>query len=84
MTQEEFDRAPKLNQILYDTTGMLVINHSDIKESMEKYAEWYYNHKLSERQTDIVQFGVWLCGHDKLTIEQMYNDFTKRKQREDV
>ena len=37
MTQEEFDKAPLLDQILYDTTGMLVKNHSDIAEAMEKY-----------------------------------------------
>ena len=37
MTQEEFDKAPLLDQILYDTTGMLVENHSSIVEAMEKY-----------------------------------------------
>ncbi|MDD4154107.1 MAG: hypothetical protein PHT30_01685 [Bacilli bacterium] len=37
MTQEEFDKAPLLDQILYDTTGMLVENHRDIAEAMEKY-----------------------------------------------
>lgn len=39
MTQEEFDKAPLLDQILYDTTGMLVENHKDIAEAMEKYHE---------------------------------------------
>lgn len=37
MTQEEFDKAPLLDQILYDETGMLVKNHKDIAEAMEKY-----------------------------------------------
>ena len=37
MTQEEFDTAPLLDQILYDETGMLVENHPDIAEAMEKY-----------------------------------------------
>ena len=37
MTQEEFDKAPLLDQILYDTTGMLVENHPCIAEAMEKY-----------------------------------------------
>lgn len=37
MTQEEFDKAPLLDQILYDTTGMLVENHPSIAEAMEKY-----------------------------------------------
>lgn len=37
MTQDEFDKAPLLDQILYDTTGMLVENHPDIAEAMEAY-----------------------------------------------
>ena len=37
MTQEEFDKAPLLVQILYDETGMLVENHPDIAGAMEKY-----------------------------------------------
>ena len=39
MTQEEFDKSPKLDQILYDCTGMLTENHSDIVEAMEQYAQ---------------------------------------------
>ena len=50
MTQEEFDKAPKLDQILYDTTGMLVKNNKSIKEAMQKYAEWL-EQELSERQS---------------------------------
>ena len=37
MTQEEFDKAPLLDQILYDTTGMLAENHPSIAEAMDKY-----------------------------------------------
>jgi ribonuclease BN (tRNA processing enzyme) len=39
MTQEEFDKAPKIEQVLYDCTGMLAENHSDIIEAMTIYAE---------------------------------------------
>ena len=39
MTQDEFDKAPLLDQILYDETGMLVKNHPDIKDCMQKYAD---------------------------------------------
>jgi hypothetical protein len=37
MTQEEYNKAPLLDQILYDETGMLVENHQDIAKAMEKY-----------------------------------------------
>ena len=37
MTQEEFDNAPLLDQILYDETGMLVDKHPSIAKAMEKY-----------------------------------------------
>ena len=37
MTQEEFDKSPLLNQILYDKTGMLAENHTSIAEAMEEY-----------------------------------------------
>lgn len=37
MTQEEFDKAPLLDQVLYDTTGMLVENHPCIADAMDKY-----------------------------------------------
>jgi ribonuclease BN (tRNA processing enzyme) len=39
MTQEEFDKAPKIEQVLYDCTGMIAENHSDIIEAMTIYAE---------------------------------------------
>ncbi len=39
MTQEEYDNAPKVEQILYDKTGMLAKNHTDIIEAMTEYAE---------------------------------------------
>ncbi len=37
MTQEEFDKAPLLDQILYDETGMLIENHPSIAKAMEEY-----------------------------------------------
>lgn len=37
MTKEEFDKATLLDQILYDTTGMLVENHPCIADAMDKY-----------------------------------------------
>lgn len=37
MTQEKFDKLPLLDQILYDTTGLLVENHPSIAEAMDKY-----------------------------------------------
>ena len=37
MTQEEFDKATILEQILYDETGMLLENHKWIKDVVEKY-----------------------------------------------
>jgi hypothetical protein len=39
MTQEEFDKSPLLDQILYDCTGMLAENHPSIAEAMQKYAD---------------------------------------------
>jgi len=39
MTQEEFDKAPKIEQVLYDCTGMLAKNHPDIIEAMTIYAD---------------------------------------------
>jgi hypothetical protein len=33
----EFDKAPLLDQVLYNETGMLVVNHPSIAEAMEKY-----------------------------------------------
>jgi predicted Ser/Thr protein kinase len=37
MTPKEFDKAPLLDQILYDYAGMLVKNNRGIAEAMEKY-----------------------------------------------
>ena len=37
MTHEDFVKAPLLDQILYDMTGMLVENHPSIAEAMDKY-----------------------------------------------
>ncbi len=39
MTQDDFNKAPLVEQILYDTTGMLAKNHTDIIEAMNKYHE---------------------------------------------
>jgi len=39
MTQDDFNKAPLIEQILYDTTGMLTKNHTDIIEAMNKYHE---------------------------------------------
>ncbi|MBE9468997.1 MAG: hypothetical protein IMY72_11860 [Bacteroidetes bacterium] len=39
MTQDDFDKAPKVEQILYDCTGMLARNHPDLIEAMTKYAQ---------------------------------------------
>ncbi|MDX5583519.1 MAG: hypothetical protein QNK20_01120 [Aureibaculum sp.] len=39
MTQKEYNKAPKVEQILYDKTGMLAKNHTDIIEAMTEYAE---------------------------------------------
>ena len=50
MTQDEFNKAPKLDQILYDETGMLTENHPSIVEAMKKYAKWYHNNTPGERQ----------------------------------
>lgn len=37
MTPQELKQAPLLDQVLYDTTGLLVENRPDIAEAMEKY-----------------------------------------------
>ena len=37
MNNSDFEKAPLLDQILYDETGMLVENHPSIAEAMEKY-----------------------------------------------
>lgn len=39
MTQEEYDKAPEIDKILYDKTGMLAKNHTGIIEAMTEYAE---------------------------------------------
>lgn len=55
MTQEEFDKAPLLDQILYDTTGMLVENHKSIAEAMEKY------HQAKLKLLGIADVSVSVC-----------------------
>lgn len=39
MTEEEYDNAPKLDQLLYDCTGMIASNHEDIAKAMQQYAD---------------------------------------------
>jgi len=39
MTKEEYDKAPLLDKILYDETGMLAANHPAIATAMEKYLQ---------------------------------------------
>ena len=68
MTQEEFDKAPLLDQILYDTTGMLVENHPSVAEAMDKYHQAKLkllgitdvsgSLRFSEREVDF----AYLCG----------------------
>lgn len=58
MTQEEFDKAPLLDQILYDETGMLVENHPSIAEAMDKY----HQAKLKKlRVGDVIKNEVSVC-----------------------
>ena len=63
MTQEEFDKAPLLDQILYDETGMLVENHPGIAEVMEKY----HQAKLK------------LLGIAELSLEEILRDAVRRQ-----
>jgi len=39
MTQKEYDKAPKIEQVLYNCTGFLAKNHPSIIEAMTIYAE---------------------------------------------
>ena len=54
MTEEEYNKAPKLDQILYDCTGMLVENHTDIAEAMQKYADEQLNILLVSKQRELL------------------------------
>lgn len=55
MTQEEFDKLPLLDKILYDTTGMLVENHPSIAEAMEKY------HQAKLKLLDVTNVNNMYC-----------------------
>lgn len=57
MTQEEFDKAPLLDKILYDTTGMLAENHPSIAEAMEKY------HQAKLKLLGIADVSKSVCNH---------------------
>jgi hypothetical protein len=64
MTQEEFEKAPLLDQILYDETGLLVKNHPSIAEAMKKY----HQAKLKLLGITDVSGSVCYCG--KPSVEQ--------------
>ena len=47
MNAEQYQKASRLEQILYDRTGMLAENHPSIIEAMQKYAN-QHNKELLE------------------------------------
>ena len=52
MTEEEYNKASDLEKILYDRTGMLAENHTDIVEAMDRYADKFKilnKHFVSQR-----------------------------------
>lgn len=74
MTQEEFDKAPKIEQVLYDCTGMLAENHSDIIEAMTIYAESEVKKlnllDVSNRKELLIAWNNWMKNeyHDYIPI----------------
>ena len=70
MTQEEFEKAPLLDQILYNETGLLVKNHPSIAEAMKKY------HQAKLKLLGITDVSICSCGSTKYYSEQ-YKDVTK-------
>ena len=52
-----FNKAPKLDQILYDCTGMLVKNHPDIAEAMQKYAD---QQLISKQRELLISFHAYI------------------------
>lgn len=54
MTQDDYNKAPELDKILYDCTGMLVENHPSIAEAMQKYADKQF--KLTSVSKNEVEF----------------------------
>jgi hypothetical protein len=63
MTQKEFDKAPKVEQILYDKTGMLAKNHTDIIEAMTEYAE-----------SEVKKLNIFSVNQQRELLSQ-YNDY---------
>lgn len=61
MTEEEFNKSPLLDQILYDTTGMLVKNHPAIAEAMEIY----HQEKLKIMQNNVNKTICTVCGAEE-------------------
>ena len=71
MTQEEFDKAPLLDQILYDATGMLVENHPSIAKAMEEY----HKRKLKLLGTAVVGSSTLsICCKKGTTLTNTAND----------
>ena len=52
MTQDEFNKAPLLDQVLYDQTGLIASNHPSFAKAMEEYAKL----KIEESKEEIRQF----------------------------
>lgn len=87
MTQEEFDKAPLLDQILYDTTGMLVENHPYIAEAMDEYhqsklkllgiADVSGSLRFSEHEIDF----AYLCGVFNVSgIDGLHKEIQRLKE----
>jgi len=55
------------------------------KKELEKWLEEYTQQQVKlfaiphVNGSLHVEFGIWLTGHDKETIEQMFNDWNKRQ-----
>lgn len=75
MTQEEFDKAPLLDQILYDETGILVENHPSIAEAMEEYHQAKLKllgiGDVSNRRKLFDKFYEWLDGLSQAEYDDM-------------
>jgi len=68
MTQDEFNKAPKLDQILYDCTGMLVKNHPDIEEAMQKYADQQLIIQRLSNQRELLL--AVICEYNKINTQK--------------
>ena len=88
MTQEEFDKAPLLDQILYDTTGMLVENHPSLAESMEKYHQAKLKLLLadvSQQRELFVSFARFAHNYGKrsygTSYEKMFSEWLEKRNK---